>query len=76
MNKRRTCANSDHRVLNSQTTHPKGHTMPKAYDRERIGVLLSAATESQHKYWDALRELERALDCEIDGEIIDTCDVG
>jgi len=49
--------------------------MPKEYDREQIGVLLSAAIKSQHQYWDALRELERALDCEIDGEIIDTCDV-
>jgi hypothetical protein len=45
------------------------------YDRERIGVLLSAAIERQHQYWDTLRELERALGCEIDGEIIDTCDV-
>jgi hypothetical protein len=49
--------------------------MPQQYDRERIDELLSAAKESQIHYWDALGDLERALDCEIDGETIGTHDV-
>jgi hypothetical protein len=49
--------------------------MPQQYDRERIDALLSAAKESQLDYWDALGALERALDCEIDGETIGTHDV-
>jgi hypothetical protein len=49
--------------------------MQNEYDRERIEVLLSAATETQLVYWDALSALERELDCEIDGEIIGNHDV-
>jgi hypothetical protein len=49
--------------------------MPNEYDRERIAILLSAATETQLVYWDALSALERELDCEIDGETIGTHDV-
>jgi hypothetical protein len=44
--------------------------MPKEYDREQIDEFLSAAKESQLRYWDALNELESALDCEIEGETI------
>jgi hypothetical protein len=49
--------------------------MQEEYDRELIDQLLSAATERQRLYWDALGELEGALDCEIDGETIATHDV-
>jgi hypothetical protein len=49
--------------------------MPKEYDREQIDELLSAAKERQHAYWDALGELEGALDCEIDGDTVATHDV-
>ena len=49
--------------------------MPQPYDRERIEELLSAAKESQLRYWDDLADLESALDCEIDGETIGTQNV-
>ena len=49
--------------------------MPKEYDREQIDELLSAAKERQRVYWDALSELEGALDCEIDGNTVATHDV-
>jgi hypothetical protein len=49
--------------------------VPQRYDRRRIGELLSAAKESQIQYWDALGDLERALNCEIEGETIGTHDV-
>ena len=44
--------------------------MAKKSDREQLEVLLDAAIVSQHKYWDALRELELALGCEIEGDDI------
>jgi hypothetical protein len=49
--------------------------MPTKYDHELIEELLSAAKERQTLYWDALGELESALDCEIDGATIGTHDV-
>ena len=49
--------------------------MPKQYDRDRIETLLFAATEKQREYWDALSDLEHALDCEVEGETIGDCDV-
>jgi len=49
--------------------------MPQQYDRERIETLLSATTERQRLYWDALSDLESTLDCEIDGETIGSHDV-
>jgi hypothetical protein len=44
--------------------------MAKKYDREQLDALLDAAIESQHQYWDALRDLELALGCEIEGDDI------
>lgn len=49
--------------------------MQEEYDRELLDQLLSTAKERQSLYWDALGELENALDCEIDGETIGTHDV-
>jgi len=49
--------------------------MPAEDDRERIEQLLFAAAETQRHYWDALSELESALNYEIDGEMIGNHDV-
>lgn len=39
-------------------------TPPAPRDPEAI---LAAAAEAQHAFWDALSELETAIDCDIDG---------
>lgn len=46
--------------------------MAKKFNREQLEPLLDAAIVSQHHYWDALRELELALGCEIESDDIVT----